>query len=415
MGLLDRFVGRLTRGQSAGPYALNEDDRKALAQNGLLQAGLSMLATPSNGMQGIARGLLAGVQGVQQGAGDLVNDRYRTDVMARTQSQMDANTAREEAMRGVLNPDGTLNQEGFAAYAQLDPLEALKLRMQVEQANAPKEFTPNPTRTRIAGRQEIQEEFDPRTGQWTQIGVGERWGNSGGGGGGGRAPTALEQKIATARAYGASDEQIRAMVLGTSAAQAGAPVAGVADADPMAGFNDRQRAGASVLQTNALNYAASITGKSVEELRTMEPSEIATLMRDAPARPLEGGRARVLSAVPLVGDLLVNIANSDVSPWSKGAASGLANVANPAGTVGEGDMRSADAQVMNPLDPRDVQATKIEAFLKQSGYRPTGAAPAAPGGAPPPPPSGAPRPGEVRNGYRFKGGNPADRNSWEKI
>ncbi len=29
--------------------------------------------------------------------------------------------------------------------------------------------------------------------------------------------------------------------------------------------------------------------------------------------------------------------------------------------------------------------------------------------------SGAPAPGTIRNGYRFRGGNPADRNSWEKI
>lgn len=29
--------------------------------------------------------------------------------------------------------------------------------------------------------------------------------------------------------------------------------------------------------------------------------------------------------------------------------------------------------------------------------------------------SGVPAPGTVRNGYRFRGGNPADRNSWEKI
>lgn len=33
-------------------------------------------------------------------------------------------------------------------------------------------------------------------------------------------------------------------------------------------------------------------------------------------------------------------------------------------------------------------------------------APAAPGG---------PQPGQVENGYRFKGGNPADPSAWEKV
>ena len=29
--------------------------------------------------------------------------------------------------------------------------------------------------------------------------------------------------------------------------------------------------------------------------------------------------------------------------------------------------------------------------------------------------AGAPAAGEVRGGYKFKGGNPADKNSWEKV
>lgn len=183
MGILDSLVGRLTRGQSSGPYALSDEDRQDLKRNGLLQAGLAMLSSPSNGMQGVSRGLLAGLQGVQEGADQLVNDRYRTDVMERTRSQMEANTAREQAMQGLIGADGKLDQAKWASYAQTDPLEALRLRQQIEELNAPKMRTPNPTRTRIAGRQEIQEEFDPITGQWSQIGVGERWGNSGGGGG----------------------------------------------------------------------------------------------------------------------------------------------------------------------------------------------------------------------------------------
>jgi len=187
MGLLDRFVGRLTRGQSSGPYALDEDDRRALGQQGLLQAGLTMLATPSNGMQGVARGLLAGVQGVQGGADALVNDRYRNDVMSRTRAQMEANTARENAFRGILNPDGTLNEQGFATAAQIDPFEAMRLRQQIEAANAPKPLTPRDSRKLLDGGYNITQEFDPATGQWQEVARAPRWMRGSGGGGGSSA------------------------------------------------------------------------------------------------------------------------------------------------------------------------------------------------------------------------------------
>lgn len=191
MGILDSLVGRLTRGQSSGPYALTDDDRQALKRNGLLQAGLAMLASPSNGMQGIARGLLAGVQGVQEGADQLVNDRYRTDVMRRTQDQMAANTAREQAVRRVLNPDGTLNLDGWQQYAQLDPLEAMRLREQVNQANAPQPVAPRETRKLLDGGFNITQEWDPQAGQWTEVARAPRWlrGAGGGGGGGTASPS----------------------------------------------------------------------------------------------------------------------------------------------------------------------------------------------------------------------------------
>lgn len=189
MGLLDRFIGNLTRGQSQGPYALDEDDRKALGRQGLLQAGLQMLATPSNGSQGIARGLLAGVQGIQGGADALVNDRYRTDVMQRTRDQMAANTARETAARGVLNPDGTLNVEGWQRYAELDPLQAIQLRAQIEEANAPKPLTPRESRNLLDGGFNVTQEFDPATGQWVEVARAPRWLRGGGGGGGTASPS----------------------------------------------------------------------------------------------------------------------------------------------------------------------------------------------------------------------------------
>lgn len=401
MGLLDRFVGRLTRGQSTGPYALNEDDRKALAQNGLLQAGLSMLASPSNGTQGIARGLLAGVQGVQQGAGDLVNDRYRTDVMARTQAQMDANTAREEAMRGVLNPDGTLNQEGFAAYAQLDPLEALKLRMQVDAANAPKLRTPNPTRTRIAGRQEIQEEFDPITGQWSQIGAGERWGNSGGGGGGGYAMPKPPSGYRWAPD-------------GTLAPIPGGPADPNRQGAPQVAGTEDERKAASLLE-QALMARESMRDALAESPDASDPS-IASRFADA---------------VPFgLGDGIAQGLRSDPQQRFIHGAEQFAEVALRLAT-GAGINESEAKQKVRELTPQigdkpgviqqklAAQETYLRSLQARSGRaltedQRTRVDAAVGGGQPPAAPAG-PRPGEVRNGYRFKGGNPADRNSWEKI
>lgn len=425
MGLLDRFVGRLTRGQSAGPYALTDEDRKDLKRQGLLQAGLTMLATPSNGSQGIARGLLAGVQGIQGGADALVNDRYRTDIMQRTRDQMAANTARETAARGVLNPDGTLNVEGWQRYAELDPLQAIQLRARIEEANAPKPLTPRESRNLLDGGFNVTQEFDPATGQWVEVARAPRW-LRGGGVGGGSASTVAAAPSAAGGGVGGGGGMGRPPsgyrwtadgglepIPGGPADKGGTTASAADPSNPTATFNDRQKGGVAALHLNLLNYAAAITGKPRSELELMTAQEIANAVRNADERVVEGGFARVLSAIPF-GQTAVDVANPDLASFAKGAASGLAAIQNPTGIITTPDVELSYAQSPNPTDPRDVQATKIENFLTQYGYQPRARQTPAPAAAPAAP-TGIPAPGEIRNGYRFKGGNPADRNSWEKV
>jgi spore germination cell wall hydrolase CwlJ-like protein len=73
-------------------------------------------------------------------------------------------------------------------------------------------------------------------------------------------------------------------------------------------------------------------------------------------------------------------------------------------------VRSFQADVLPGLTEKDV----IGPILEQGGWVETPTA--APGGATPAPQQGAgPQPGMVENGYRFRGGNPGDPKSWERV
>ena len=64
----------------------------------------------------------------------------------------------------------------FSQYAQADPDAAFSLMMQ----RAFAEQSPNQTRTRHDGNFEIMEEFDPATGEWSEVSRGPRWQQGGG-------------------------------------------------------------------------------------------------------------------------------------------------------------------------------------------------------------------------------------------
>ena len=57
-------------------------------------------------------------------------------------------------------------------------------------------------------------------------------------------------------------------------------------------------------------------------------------------------------------------------------------------------------------------AEVIEEAMEKAGEKVGQSAPApSEGGLP----EGSPKPGDIEDGYRFKGGDPADRNSWEPV
>lgn len=112
------------------------------------------------------------------------------------------------------------------------------------------------------------------------------------------------------------------------------------------------------------------------------------------------------------------------------------------GVQTEGDAQRAANELMSANDPRTAAAAlaRLAKFNRQAvelhtrkqdiinaNYGRSGTPGVAPrdfGGTLGDPPSargpglpaqGGPAPGTIRNGYRFRGGNPADRNSWEKI
>jgi hypothetical protein len=141
------------------------------------------------------------------------------------------------------------------------------------------------------------------------------------------------------------------------------------------GLNDRQRVAVRGVQRNLLSYASALTGLSQEQLAGLTSQEIADEVVRRGGRTLQGATARGLSRLP-GGGLATEIANADILSYSQGAGSAWASYENPTGMITNTDRESATAQMPNPLDPIDVQATKIKNFLELSGWGQGAAAPA---------------------------------------
>ena len=139
---------------------------------------------------------------------------------------------------------------------------------------------------------------------------------------------------------------------------------------PMAGMNERQRSGAAIVRDAALQYAANITGLSLEEIRKKSPAEIEQLIKEKGGRVLQGGRARMLTNLPLVGDFargVVESANADLIGPSTSGGAGVAMTQNPTGPITGPDVEIGIRQFPNPMLPVDVQAQMIRSLLESGG------------------------------------------------
>ena len=96
---------------SEGPLALSEQERRAVLQQGLLSAGLGILANNrGNPSQAIGRGLLGGLGQLQQGAEGLQAQRYKALLV----------------QQGLAGPAGAREFEAFTRAGNLSPEDRAK-------------------------------------------------------------------------------------------------------------------------------------------------------------------------------------------------------------------------------------------------------------------------------------------------
>lgn len=139
---------------------------------------------------------------------------------------------------------------------------------------------------------------------------------------------------------------------------------------PMAGMNERQRSGAQIVRDAAFQYAANITGMSLEEVKRMTPVQIEDAIKRKGGRVLQGGTARMLTNLPLVGDFargVVESANADLIGPSTSGGAGVAMTQNPTGPITGPDVEIGIRQFPNPMLPVDVQAQMIRSLLERGG------------------------------------------------
>lgn len=203
---------------------------------------------------------------------------------------------------------------------------------------------------------------------------------------------------------------------------------------------------------NAATVAATIRGQDLVDARAKERGDLKPV-------PVHAQKA-ITGAAATLGHLDKAIAELEANPDAvglKGLTPDIAlNRMDPAGTAARASIAdigslkihdrsgaavtASETPRLKPFIPsisddydtaltklkrmRDVQAAEQEVltgtYNKEQGFRdfsapqPTGKAPATPAAPASPAAPATPKVGAIQQGYRFKGGNPADRKNWEK-
>lgn len=110
-----------------GDDQYSDPEQRRIAQRGLLNFAIGMQSQRGFGA-GLSAGLERAIGAMDEGANQIENDRYRKSIMERMQASMDRNSQVEAAKRGVLGPDGSLDQARWQQWAAVDAEGAIDFR-----------------------------------------------------------------------------------------------------------------------------------------------------------------------------------------------------------------------------------------------------------------------------------------------
>lgn len=194
----------------------------------------------------------------------------------------------------------------------------------------------------------------------------------------GAQTTMRGQDIGAATAAAGRDVTMRGQDLTAETARTkGAAAVTASPTNPM-GFNQRQLSGLSMQQAAAITYAANISGKTQDEIRqilaTEGPDGVARVVNENGDRWIQGGTARLLQSVPLIGTPILEAMNADlIAPRTAGGA-GIALMQNPSGPITTPDFQAGERQFPGPTYPLKDQANMVRDMLSQ-GQAPQAQAP----------------------------------------